>query len=194
MRSGGRATSGSPPGSPTTSASAAPRSRGTGRGRRQARDPRRRTHLPLVRPRRPHRAAQRRPLCDPRLQDRAPADRQAGADRRRAAADAEAAMLRRGGFGDVAAGGFDRRARLCEAQGRRTGRRGMRRRAQRALPPMRPPTRRWRGSHELVRDSRTKTRRTARWCCRCGSTATAPMTISPASRNGRSPAAWGGAE
>ena len=41
-----------------------------------------------ARPRRPHRAARRRPLCHPRLQDRAGADRAAGAHRRRAAAHA----------------------------------------------------------------------------------------------------------
>ena len=61
---------------------------GPGRDCRRADDPGRRPHLPARRPRRPHRAAQRRRLCHPGLQDRRPAVRQAGGDRRRAAAHA----------------------------------------------------------------------------------------------------------
>ena len=50
------------------------------------------------------------------------------------------------------------------------------------------PTGRWKNSDWSQSGSKTSNNRTCRWCCRCGRTATAPTTTSRASRSGRSEA------
>ena len=113
----------------------------------------------------------RRRLRDPRLQDRRGADREAGAHRAsRRSSRWKPRSCVRGGFQDIAAGASDRRARLCDAQGRRAGRRARSRSTSRtaARQPGRPT--RWRAHRARRRASRTRRRRIARWCSRCGQT------------------------
>ena len=184
--------SASPPGSPISSAAPRPGSRRPCRDRRRAGDSARRPHLPPGRPRRPHRTARRRRLRHPRLQDRA---RRRPTSRCRSASSPqltlEGAMLRRR---RICAASPDRplarRARLCEAQGRRAGRRRTRRRRSRGQSRRRRPTRRSRGSPTLVTPFRGRS--DALSLARAldvDASLRRPTTTSPASRNGRWPAA-----
>ncbi len=88
-RSGGRASSASRAGSRAGKSNAAPRIAAIAAEiRGEIEIPLDRRQLPAARHRRPHRAPRRRQLCDPRLQDRLGANRQAGAHRACAAASA----------------------------------------------------------------------------------------------------------
>ena len=146
-------------------------------------------NLHAARTRRPHRTAQGRNLRHPRLQDRAAADRAAGAGGPRAAAHA--------GSGDPAprrfcqsCGGLRGRDQLRAAARRRAARRTegdqvqQRRHAGLDMPRLR-----WPNSPASPRVSSSAANPTARSCTRCGRSTTATTTIWRGSRNGRPPAA-----
>ena len=114
------------------------------RDRRQDRDPARRARVQAARARRPHRARCRRPLRHPRLQDRpAPTEKQV----RTGLAPQltlEAAMLRQGGFTDIAAGASVAELVYVALTGGEPRRRSRCRSTSRTARPTSRPTTRWR--------------------------------------------------
>ena len=109
----------------------------------------------------------------------------------------EAAILREGGFDGIPAGslGQPNSAMSGSAATIRPASKGRwsssSSRPIRRNRPTTPRTRRWQQLETLIRKFEDEAQATRRSICRCGRTATATTTISPASRNGRRPAAWG---
>ena len=145
--------------------------------------------LQASRPRRPHRAARRRQLRDPRLQDRRAADREAGAHRAFAAADARRRDPARRRFQGIPAG--HRWPNSSMSRCRAASRAG-----ERQPIEFKDGDAGQQADHALARlkgviatRSTSRRRPIVRWCIRCGRRATATTTISRACKEWSLPAA-----